>query len=398
VLTADLVRAFRRGDTLKLREINPKMRPRVHAIAEFLVAQATEGVGMSRDDVLASMQGLELRAAEQKIADGLRKLVLDQCDFSMDPALDPPTLRAAVFTAATVARKADEDGSFDRLAVLAVVAEALEMTPEALEVALFADLKQAQMLRSFDPITAAQLVDRYVLGQSQAVLLRAVRVVATVSGSSTGAYRALFRSLKFRRLLYVIEAVDDGYRITIDGPHNLFSASSKYGLQLALVLPAIRACASWAIEADVRWGKERLALTFQHAGSAETRAVEDRLPDDVQRLVDRWKKLKSPWGVRRSTRILDLPGVGLCVPDLVFSHPDHGKVYLEVMGFWSRAAVWKRVDLVEAGLKDRVLFAVSQRLRVSEAVLGGEERGALYVYKGVMNARGVLAKLDGLVG
>lgn len=394
MLTADLVRAYRKGRDLRVRQVHPKARTRVHAIAEHYLGCAQAGLGQSRAEVTAAMGTIEIRAADQKVADGLRKLVFDRCDFSMDPDLDPPTLRAAVFAAASRARKED---AFERGAVLATVAEALEMTPEALEAGLYADLKQAQTMRDFEPITAERLVDAYELGQAQAVLLRAVRVVATVSGDSVGAYRALFRALKFRRLLYTVEPAGDGYRITIDGPHSLFSASTKYGLQLALVLPAIRACANWAIEADVRWGKERAALTFQLEGTAEARAVEDRLPDDVQRLVDRIRGLKkSDWSVRRSTRLLSLPGVGLCVPDLVLSHPEHGKVYLEVMGFWSRDAVWRRVDLVEAGLPERVLFAVSARLRVSEAVLDDGERGALYVYKGAMNVKAVLAKAEAL--
>ena len=96
--------------------------------------------------------------------------------------------------------------------------------------------------------------------------------------------------------------------------------------------------------------------------------------------------------------MIDLPGVGLCVPDLAFTHRDTGEmVLLEVMGFWSRDAVWKRVELVEAGLPQKILFAVSSRLRVSEAVLEDDAPGALYVYKGAMSAAQIEKKLDALV-
>jgi hypothetical protein len=66
------------------------------------------------------------------------------------------------------------------------------------------------------------------------------------------------------------------------------------------------------------------------------------------------------------------------------------------MGYWSRAAVWKRVELVQAGLSQRILFAVSARLRVSEAVLDGELPGALYVYKRTMSARAIAERLEEL--
>ena len=66
------------------------------------------------------------------------------------------------------------------------------------------------------------------------------------------------------------------------------------------------------------------------------------------------------------------------------------------MGYWSRAAVWKRVELVQAGLAERVLFAVSSRLRVSEEVLDGDLPGALYVYKQTLSARTVAERLEQL--
>ena len=132
----------------------------------------------------------------------------------------------------------------------------------------------------------------------------------------------------------------------------------------------------WRLTADLVWGKEKAALTFDLDGESERAAGRRRappLPEETAQLVKRFKKLDSGWRVKRAKKILDLPGVGLCVPDLVFTHPDHPKpVYLEVMGFWSRDAVWKRVALVEAGRPDRIIFAVSERLRVSEKVLGDD--------------------------
>ena len=105
--------------------------------------------------------------------------------------------------------------------------------------------------------------------------------------------------------------------------------------------------------------------------------------------------MKTPWTVEIAHALLELPGVGLCVPDLVFTHRDDGqRVYFEVLGYWSREAVWRRVDLVNAGLPQPIVFAVSSRLRVSEEVLDGELPGQLYVYKGAISARAVEERLD----
>ena len=119
------------------------------------------------------------------------------------------------------------------------------------------------------------------------------------------------------------------------------------------------------------------------------------MPDDVAAFASAFAELGSEWKVAASQVVLDLPGIGLAIPDLVFIRGQE-KVYFEVLGFWSREAVFRRVDLVDRGLSERVLFAVSSRLRVSEEVLPDDASGALYVYKGTMSPRAVKTKLDRL--
>jgi predicted nuclease of restriction endonuclease-like RecB superfamily len=77
---------------------------------------------------------------------------------------------------------------------------------------------------------------------------------------------------------------------------------------------------------------------------------------------------------------------------------DRAEAYVEVLGYWSRASVWKRVELAERGLGAKILFAVSSRLRVSEEVLDESDSAALYVYKGKMNPQALVRKLEELVG
>ena len=84
------------------------------------------------------------------------------------------------------------------------------------------------------------------------------------------------------------------------------------------------------------------------------------------------------------------------MPDLRFSHRGGEVIWLEVLGYWSRDAVWRRVELVQQGLPEKLLFAASQRLRVSEQVLDEHPSGALYVYKGSLSAKAVLERLERL--
>ena len=400
MLTADLVRVRRRGGELRLVPLDQQGRARAEALATLYLEVARDCIGRARADLDEALDRVEVAAGEQRVAGGLMKLIEDRCDFDSASAGDPETLRRKLFLRATEVRRSLAAGAkFDRTALLSELASAEGIAPAELERRLYSDLRAAHVLRATPGIAPAALVDHYDLAQAQAVLLRAVKVVVEVKCGSAGAYRALFRKLKFLRLLHTIQKSKKlDYRVEIDGPLSLFDAGTKYGLQLALLVPALGACDRFELAAELRWGKSGDRLTFHlDGGRSGDDATPTRPPDEVVALLDGIRALDTPWIASTAAALLELPGVGLCVPDLLFTHRETGeKIHLEVLGYWSREAVWRRVELVEKGLRERILFAVSERLRVSEAALDGELLGALYVYKGAMSARAVLERLDRL--
>lgn len=416
MLTADLVSARRRGDLLQIVPLGDSARARVEELATIFLEIARAHVGRSRDELEATWRAVEIAAHERRLGDGVLKLVNDRCVFETPAEIDPAELRAEVFLRASAARREpDAEGRLAREAVLAEIAGARGMSADELARALYADLHGAERLCSVTPIRPAHLAAGFDRAQVQAVLLRATQVVAEVSGADAAAYRRLFHKLKFLRLLHTITEIPaargGGYRIEIDGPFSLFQAVTRYGLQLAMALPAIAECGRWRIEAQVLWGKERRPVTFRAAGGDDggERVARDLegadvsdLPDEIAallaRLAARESALEGDWIASPAAAILDLPGAGLCIPDLVFRRRDGTgtPVYLEVLGYWSREAVWRRVELIERGLPHRILFAVSKHLRVSEAALADELPGSLYVYARALDARTILERVERL--
>ncbi|HEX4512473.1 MAG TPA: DUF790 family protein [Polyangiaceae bacterium] len=408
MLLSEHVLAQRRGETLVLRSFDAKARARADAIARDLVVIAKQSVGKTRGELESALGAVDAEARDAKVRAGLSKLVLDRCDFEQAPSVSPEELRAELFSRAAAERR--EHGHIDRAVIVAKIAEAHALSPDALDRALYADLKASHTVLSFDPIAPEALVELFARGQAQGVLLRAERVVARVKCSSPGALRALFRALKFHRLLFTAIADGDAQVIGIDGPMSLFEAGTKYGPRLAMALPALEACDALELEAIVRWGKERTRLSFKHVhvlpslrsreGSAGP-TEEVPLPDEVEALRAAIAKSNTSddggLGVRRSTAILTLPGVGTCVPDLELRDARGRIAYVEVLGFWSRDAVWRRIELAERGLGARVVFCVSSRLRVSEEALPETVPAALYVYKGAMSARAVVERAKALL-
>ena len=419
MLTADMVRVRRRGDTLQLQPLVPASASQAKAqealrelasLAERILETLRDHVGESREEVLTELQGVPVRARLQKVAAGLRKLALDACEFEAEGGDEAPELRASLFeTAATLRREAASQQEFSVAETVSAFAEERGVTPEVLMRRLFADLRGHHRLLSAPTLSGTQLLEAYDLGQAQAVLLRATALQVVVSDTHAATLRYLFRKLKFHGLMHTITALpakknDAGervqrYEITLDGPLSLFQASTKYGLSLALTLPALRACQAFELSAQVLWGKERAALTFELQGGrgddAADKASAPGVRPEVEALVASFAKKDTGWKVSSAGKILNVPGLGVCVPDLTFTHRESGHcVHLEVMGFWSRDAVFRRVELVQAGLKTPMIFAVPARLRVSEEVLEDGLPASLYVFKSVLSRKAILERLE----
>jgi uncharacterized protein len=358
-------------------------------------------IGAARDDLDAALDAAAVTARDRVAALGLRKVLEDRAEFETAEGIDPEALRRELFADAALAHKSLElRAEFDRDAVLAAAAARLSMTVEALEKGLYADLRGSEILQSFRPLPESAVIERYNLGLAQAILLRATRVTVRLEGEEAARYRDIFRAARFHQLLHTVHGdPTSGYTIELDGPFSLFDAVQRYGMRLALFLPSVLACASFQLQADVLWGKERQKLSFAidptHGLTVASAREPAGVAPDLELFCEAFRRLDSAWSVTANERIFALPGEVVCVPDLVFTSRETGEeVFFEAFGFWSRAAVWKRVELLRKGFPARILLVVGKQLRVSEEVLSDEDAGEIYVYKRTISPREVLERLD----
>jgi uncharacterized protein len=404
VLPPELTRARKREGKLTLSPLSSAERARAIELSAALLEVTRSAIGREREEVEATWSSVDVSAKERKLLAGLTHLVEARSEFSAPAGIDPEHVRREVFGLSARMRAALGPAEYlDRAQVLGQVASDFGVSIEELEQALYADLRSAQRLERCALTNAAALVSDYELLQVQSVLLRAVRIEAEVRAARADAYRELFRKLKFRQLLFRIQPLESGgYRLEIDGPLSLFGATTKYGLELALSLPALLACGQLKLKAELRWGKRREPLSFEQTYAAlEDTSSGQGVRTEVLELEEAFKG-STTWRAQLSEKLIDLTqqGGGVLVPDLELSRrrPDGGSdsLLVEILGFWSRDAVFRRIEAAERGMRDRVLFVVSSRLRVSEQLLDGVEAASLYVYKGKINVSALLRKADAM--
>lgn len=394
MLTVEQVQLRRRAGVVEIVPLTAASRQQARAWAQagLDIARAHEGLPRAALEVAlgdALCAPGDATAGDRRLALACKRLLLDACDFANADGLAPEALRAALFSAAAAARA---QGRFARDQVIAEVARERDLSADDVERLLFADLPEAHTTSKLDLTDASDLLARLEVGQIQAVLLRATRLEVVVDGTPAQ-LRGLLRAAKLHQLLFDVEVAERGVRLTVEGPLALFSSVTRYGLKLALLVPAIRACRHWRIEATVKLRRGGTAETFVTQGESGSEDADPGLHPIAEKLRCDLVAADGAFEVAPASEVLRLAGTGALVPDLVLTHRGTGEqVFVEILGFWSRPAVWRRVELVEQGLPFKVVFCVSDRLRVSEEALPDTAAGALVVFKGALPAARVIER------
>jgi uncharacterized protein len=377
MLTGKMVRVkYPRGGGIRPSYLDPADATWL-AVAEQLLDLFRTQEGRTRGELEEDIEEAFGGETSTLVHQGLAKLLEDRCEFEVVSGSPPEELREVVFRLAAEQRKA---GAFDRTAVLARAAAELKLTPEAIDHGLFADLKSEQRLVKFKDLTAERLLQRYNVALAQAVLLRSTKVHVVIRKETPQRYRQLLRLVKFHRLVCEIERTGpDGCLLHLDGPLSLFAATQKYGLQLALFLPAVLLCKDFELRAELRWGPQRqpktLTLTPKDGLVSYLPDFGGYVPPELGMFVELFRKKVKGWDIAEETEVLPL-GDGFWVPDFrLVRHGTRQVVLLEVLGFWRKSSAEQHLDRLRKHARVPFLLAVSDQLRIDDAELEGLPAG-----------------------
>ncbi|HEY7181125.1 MAG TPA: DUF790 family protein [Blastocatellia bacterium] len=377
MLTADLAMNYRRGNRITPRYLESGDPRHLQTAADLtlIVEQHRGGRRAELERALDEYIGV---GTDYKILRGLIKLLTDRCEFETSGAKDPAEIRRALFTKAAAHHLKSEKVKSERAIIdddqlrqrlIAEVASELECSPEEVMEGLYADLSGNQRLVAFEEMSAEDLLDRYNLAQAQALLYRCSEMRLRIEPQEPSVTRRLFAEIKAFRLIHAIKGNPaSGYDAQLSGPVSIFHRSQRYGVQMAVFLPALLLYPGWRMRAEI--GTKTGAAFFDLA-SDQTRLRSHYVTDDLQsqnpqiaKLLEDFGKLDGEWIAQPSQEVIDL-GESAFVPDLVFTREGDGPIYLELLGYWTPRSLNERLkEFARAGF-DNYVIAASEEMRCS---------------------------------
>lgn len=381
------------------------------------------GAPVTRGSLVEAAAKLE-HGGDHRLVRGLFAMLERRTEFAAPrSAVAPQTARRRLFEE-SAARGLALSGE-GRASIVESVARGMGIAADDLEEAMWNDSEERMLVRRFRPVGAAELAVLYNRSLAQTLLFRCSSMEVRLRGGAH--WKRVLREVKRRRLMYVLEPARgpggepraEVASCTVEGPTSLFRMTDRYGTAMARILPAVMAAPGWEVSgtivrhtddaegpriyrfalSDKAHGallrmpggggsgdpapydssvEERFAAAFEshfaprdagHAGGADAarRPASDHLG---------WRLVREPGPLIAAGRAM--------IPDFAFERFGR-RVYLEIVGFWTRDYLRKKSEKVAALLEGSggappadLLVAVDTSLACSQGVLdvGRGGRGA----------------------
>jgi uncharacterized protein len=374
------------GDLLIYRYSGESIIPKRIEIDAHHITIATEiiecfqsmvgGIQGQLDEMLTDLEGDN---PDFRLKRGFVHLLKSQTfsKFEIVSPLSPSDLRQRVYALSAAGAPSPERSQQTLNTIANTLSNELkqQVLPIQITKGLYADLPENRVLTEFTPPDPVALIHRYNLSQVQGVFYRSSELIINAHRNVPGQYKLLFRYLKLFQLMTYIEGdADRGFTIKVDGPTSLFKPSTRYGLAIAKLIPAILHVTKWSLTStlqtkdfytgNLKTGRYDLnskcgLVTHYPPGKTYDSMLEESF-------ATRWDKLKTEWVLEREVDLLPIPG-SVMIPDFRLVHPDGRDYLLEIVGYWRPEYLQKKFAQVRKSGHDRLILAISERLNLEKA-------------------------------
>lgn len=335
-------------------------------------------VGKTQGELERQLVELEGDSPDYKVRRGFSYLLKSGfCTFEVVSPIEPQILRERVFALSAKSPPSRDLASVTLNQVALELSHDLEreVLPEQVKDGLYADLADNKILTVFDAPTPEDVLHRYNLSQVQGIFYKASQLVLNAHRNTPGEYKILFRYLKLFQLMSYIEGdADHGFTITVDGPTSLFTPSTRYGLAIAKLIPALLHVTKWSLSATLQvrdfytngWKIGRFTLDSECGLVSHYPPGKDYDSMLESSFASRWDTLKTDWVLEREVDLVPIPG-SVMIPDFRLVHPDGRTFLLEIVGYWRPEYLQKKFYQVRRAGCDNLILAISERLNLEKA-------------------------------
>jgi hypothetical protein len=257
-----------------------------------LIETFEQHIGKTYGDLLAELDGYE--EMNYRFIRGLSQLLGRRTVIETDAVVDPSLARETVFEACGGMALSPAE----KKEALQKAAKKLSISVKELEKALWADLEENQIVKSFVPLSPAELLKQYNISLTQTLLFKAVDLDIWIKGDFQKILWKILRS----GLMYSLEDTEEGrdkidreshrdterneeskgktkegktkekfdelkaVHLHLDGPASLFRISERYGNSFAKIFPALLRSKGWRLKSGILYkgyqGKRVLDFTL----------------------------------------------------------------------------------------------------------------------------------------
>jgi uncharacterized protein len=372
-------------DLLTHRQNGEEIIPKRLKIDDQNLALATEimscfqkVVGDTQGRLERQLLELEGDSPDYRIKRGLAHILKSSfCTFEVVSPLEPQMLRERVFAMAAKSPPSRELAEVTVTKIADELSHELEreVLPKQVRDGLYADLSENKILTAFDGPEPKEVLHRYNLSQVQGVFYKASQLIINAHRNVPGQYKLLFRYLKLFQLMSYIEGdADHGFTITIDGPTSLFTPSTRYGLAIAKLIPALLHVTKWSLASTLQirdvytntWKTGRFTLNSECGLVSHYSAGKPYDSMLEESFANKWESMKSDWMLEREVDLIPIPG-SVMIPDFRLVHPDGRTFLLEIVGYWRPEYLQKKFSQVRRSGCDNLILAISERLNLEKA-------------------------------
>ncbi|TVP63936.1 MAG: DUF790 family protein [Nodularia sp. (in: Bacteria)] len=376
MLPTDLLSHRQNGEEIIPKRL--KIDQKTLELGNELIACFEEAKGKTQGVLERQLLDLEGDATDYRVKRGLAYILKSSfCTFEVVSPLEPPMLRERVFALAAKSVPSGESTQVTLTKIADELSQELEreVLLEQVRDGLYADLAENKILTNFDAPSPVDLLNRYNLSQVQGIFYKASKLILNAHRNVPGEYKLLFRYLKLFQLMAYIEGdADHGFTITVDGPTSLFNPSTRYGLAIAKLIPALLHVTKWSLSATLQtrdpytkaWNTGRFTLNSECglvSHYSKGKPYDSMLESSF---ADKWDALKTDWVLEREVDLLPVPG-SVMIPDFRLVHPDGRDFLLEIVGYWRPEYLQKKFYQVRSSGCNNLILAISERLNLEKA-------------------------------